>query len=295
LRHRTATSAIMVLLGAFVAPVALAQTADLVAVNGKVFTARDGAPPTQAFAVKEGRFIAVGSSAAIRARIGADTKVIDLGGRLVTPGLADGHFHNEGGGPGVDLSATRSIADLLAGVGAAAAKAKPGDLIVSNADWHEAQLKEQRLPTARELDTVAPSNPVVLVRGAHDYILNGSALREWNVTRDTPVPTGGAITRSTDGELTGELVDNAKALVSLPPPAAVTVADVLATQRRLNAYGITSVRVPGGYKGEFFQALDAILEARREGAPQPALQHIPARPGRPRSGAHPRDHRQVAA
>src|ERR1700719_1229069 len=75
---------------------ALAQTADLVVVNGKVFTARARAPPTQAFAGKDGRFVAVGSSAAIRARIGADTKVIDAGGRFGTPGLAHGDFHNGG-------------------------------------------------------------------------------------------------------------------------------------------------------------------------------------------------------
>jgi predicted amidohydrolase YtcJ len=265
LRHRTATFAITVLFGAFVAPVALAQTADLVAVNGKVFTARDGAPPTQAFAVKDGRFIAVGSSAAVRARIGADTKVIDLGGRFVTPGLADGHFHNEGGGPGVDLSATRSIADLLAAVRAAAAGAKPGELIVSNSDWHEAQLKEQRLPLANELDRVAPAHPVVLVRGGHDYILNSAALRRWSISEATAVPEGGAITRGPKGELTGELVDNAKRLVDLPPAPAVTVADVLTTQRKVNAFGITSVRIPGSYKGEFFQALEAILKARRAG------------------------------
>jgi hypothetical protein len=114
---------------AFAATAALGQTADLVAVNGRVFTARVGAPLTQSFAVKDGRFIAVGSSAAIRARIGPDTKIIDLGGRFVVPGLADGHFHNEGGGPGIDLSATRSIADLLAAVGAAAAETIPGDVV----------------------------------------------------------------------------------------------------------------------------------------------------------------------
>jgi predicted amidohydrolase YtcJ len=264
-RQRTATFVAIIFVCAFAATAALGQTADLVAVNGRVFTARVGAPLTQSFAIKDGRFIAVGSSAAIRARIGPDTKIIDLGGRFVVPGLADGHFHNEGGGPGIDLSATRSIADLLTTVGAAAAETKPGDLVVSNSDWHEAQLREQRLPLATELDRVSPDNPVVLIRGGHDYILNSAALRHWKISKDTPVPDGGAISRDAKGELTGELVDNAKRLVSLPPPKAVTVADVLTTQRKLNAYGITSVRIPGSYKGEFFQALDTILAARRAG------------------------------
>jgi predicted amidohydrolase YtcJ len=264
-RRRTATFVAIMYVCAFAATAALGQTADLVAVNGRVFTARVGAPLTQSFAVKDGRFIAVGSSAAIRARIGPDTKIIDLGDRFVVPGLADGHFHNEGGGPGIDLSATRSIADLVAAVGVAAAEAKPGDLIVSNSDWHEAQLREQRLPLATELDRVSAANPVVLVRGGHDYILNSAALRHWKISKDTPVPDGGAISRDASGELTGELVDNAKRLVSLPPPKAVTVADVLTTQRKLNAYGITNVRIPGSYKGEFFQALDTILAVRRAG------------------------------
>jgi predicted amidohydrolase YtcJ len=241
------------------------QSADIVAINGKVFTARDSAEPAQGFAVKGEKFIAVGSTEAMRAYVGANTRVIDLAGRFVVPGLADGHFHNEGGGDGVDLSATRSIAELLTAVGTAAAQAKPGDVIISNSDWHEAQLKEQRLPLASELDRVSPANPVVLVRGGHDYILNSAALRHWNIGKNTPVPDGGAITRDANGDLTGELVDNAKGLVTLPPPRAVSVTDVLTTQRKLNAFGITSVRVPGSYKGEFFQALDAILAARRAG------------------------------
>jgi predicted amidohydrolase YtcJ len=242
------------------------QPADTVVTNAKVFTARDGAEIAQAFAIRGERFIAVGGAEEMRAHVGANTRVLDLNGRFVVPGLADGHFHNEGGGPGVDLSATRSIADLLAAVAAAVATAERGAIVVSNSDWHEAQLREKRLPLATELDRVSPANPVVLVRGGHDYILNPAALRHWNIDKNTKAPEGGAITRDASGELTGELVDNAKRLVTLAPPKPVTVEDVLATQRKVNAFGITSVRIPGNYKGEFFQALDAILAARRQGA-----------------------------
>jgi hypothetical protein len=104
--HRIAAFVTVALLCVGSAGLAGAQTADLVAVNGKVFTARDGAPLAQALAVKDGRFVAVGSNYVARAYIGADTEVIDLGGRLVTPGLGDAHFHNEGGGGGIDLSAS---------------------------------------------------------------------------------------------------------------------------------------------------------------------------------------------
>jgi predicted amidohydrolase YtcJ len=245
---------------------AQAQTADLVILNGKVFTADAGSSLVQGFAVRDGRFIAVGSSAAMQAHVGPGSKVIDLHGRFVTPGLADGHLHNEGGGPGVDLSGARSLADLFDAVGRAARETTPGKPIISNNDWHEAQLKEQRLPTAQELDQVAPVNPVVLIRGGHEYILNSVALRLWNITRFTPSPSGGEIGKGADGELNGELVDNARQLVKLPPPASVGIENVLATQRKLNAYGITSVRIPGSYRGDFFQALGAMLDARKAGA-----------------------------
>ena len=143
--HRIAALVTVALLCLGAASEARAQSADLVAFNGKVFTARDGASLAQAFAVKDGRFVLVGPTYNIRTHIGADTKVVDLGGRFVVPGLGDAHFHNEGGGAGIDLSATRSIADLLAAVGAAAARAKPGELIVSNSDWHEAQFRDLQL------------------------------------------------------------------------------------------------------------------------------------------------------
>lgn len=265
-RARTLMACAIASLAMAAAPGAFAQTADLVFVNGKVFTADAGSSIAQGFAVKDGRFIAVGSSAAMQEHIGAGSQVIDLQGRLVTPGLSDGHLHNEGGGPGIDLSGARSLSELLDAVRRAAADTAPGKPIVSNNDWHEAQLKEQRLPTASELDLAAPMNPVVLVRGGHEYILNSVALRLWNISKFTPSPAGGEIGKSPDGELNGELVDNARHLVTLPAAPPVGIENVLATQRKLNAYGITSARIPGSYRGDFFQALDAMLEARRSGA-----------------------------
>jgi predicted amidohydrolase YtcJ len=239
--------------------------ADVVFINGKVFTADARSAIVQAFAVKGDRFVAAGSNAAIQAHVGGATKVVDLHGRLVVPGLADGHFHNEGGGPGIDLSQARTLADLLAAVATAAKGANPGDLILSNADWHEAQLKEKRLPLASELDAAAPKNPVVLVRGGHEMILNTMALRKFNITRDTKSPEGGVIRKGPDGEPNGEIFDNAKKLVEVPRPKPVSLDDVLATQKKLNAYGITAVRIPGAYRGDMLADYKLIKEAREKG------------------------------
>jgi hypothetical protein len=236
--------------------------AEAVFVNAKVVTVDAKSSIAQAMAVRGGRFVAVGSNADVEGWVGSGTKVIDLGGRTVVPGLSDAHLHNEGGGPGIDLSMTRSIADLLAKVSDAAKTAKPGDVLVSNNDWHEAQLAEQRLPLATELETAAPGIPLVLVRGGHDYILNTTALAKWGITKDTPVPPGGAITKDANGELTGELVDAAKQLVTLPPPAPVSANDLLRTQKKLNAYGIVNVRLPGSYRGDMFSDYQLLKQLR---------------------------------
>ena len=229
-------------------PAAALAAPDAIFINGKVFTAEDNARTVTAFAVEGSRFTATGSDADIRKLAGSATRIIDLKGRFVTPGLTDAHFHTEGGGPDVDLSGAQTLADVFAAIKAAADKAKPGDIILTNSDWHERQLKDQRLPLATELDKVAPNNPVVVVRGGHSYILNTMALNKWNITPETEAPAGGQITKDDSGKLTGELLDRAKYLVKLPPAPAITTADVLTTQKVLNSYGITSVRVIGSYK-----------------------------------------------
>src|SRR5271163_1354251 len=215
------------------APAASPAPADLVFVNGKVFTADEADHVVQGFAVAGDRFVAAGTDSDVRRYVGPQTKVIDLKGHFVSPGITDDHFHNEGGGPGVDLSHVRSLGELLTTVANAAAAAPADTVIVSNSDWHEAQLKEQRLPTAEELEQAASDKPVVLVRGGHEYILNTSALKKWNISKDTPVPAGGQISRNASGELTGELFDEARTLVTLPRPKQVDMDDILATQKAL--------------------------------------------------------------
>jgi predicted amidohydrolase YtcJ len=249
------------------AGVAAAQSpppADIVFINGKVFTADDGDRVVQGFAVKGDRFVAAGTDDDVRRYAGPQTRVIDLKGRFVSPGITDDHFHNEGGGSGVDLSHVRSLGELLTTVANAAAAAPADAVIVSNSDWHEAQLKEQRLPTAEEIEQAAPGKPVVLVRGGHEYILNSTALKKWNVTKDTPVPAGGQISRNEAGELTGELFDEAKALVSLPRPKPVGMDDILATQKAVAPYGMTALRIPGSYKGDMIAAYRLMKQAEAE-------------------------------
>ncbi len=220
-------------------------SADAVYTNGKVVTVDGKSSVAEGIAVKDGRFLRVGTNVEVLAFKGLTTSVVDLKGRTVIPGLTDSHFHDAGGGPGVDLSKTRSLAELFAKVSEAAAAAAPGTVVVSNSDWHEAQLAEKRLPTAAELEAAAPGVPVILVRGGHSYFLNNTALAKYGITPATPVPPGGAIPQDAQGNLTGELTDTARTLAPLPPAPPVTVADMIAQQKVINSYGLTSVRMPG--------------------------------------------------
>ena len=222
---------------------------DLVLFNGKVITVDRNFSTHQAVAVIGDRIMAVGNDDQMKTVAGSATRMIDLEGRTVIPGLMDNHLHGAGGGPGVDLSHARSMADVTAGLQARVQASKPGDLIVSNSDWHEAQLQEQSLPLRDDLDRIAPQNPVVLVRGGHEYILNSWALARWGITESTPQPAGGRITRYDNGRLNGELVDTAKALVRLPPAPPRTpqqqIDDRIADYKKLNEAGLTSIRHPG--------------------------------------------------
>src|SRR5262245_54642929 len=239
---------IFVLVGLLVAGnTLLTQTKapDLIIVNARIYTVDSRFSTAEAVAVADGKFTAVGTTAQIRKLSGPATRIMDAGGKTIVPGLQDNHLHNAGGGPGVDLFNARTLDDMLTRIAARAKEAKPGDVVITNPDWHEAQLKEQRLPYRKDLDKIAPKVPVVVVRGGHEYVLNSAALNKWHIDKATPEPAAGRISRDENGELNGELIDRAKARVTLPPEPKPGPAYLLEEHKKLNAAGLTSIRYPG--------------------------------------------------
>ena len=239
--------------------------ADLVLLGGSVVTLSE-AGVAEGIAIRGDRIVAVGSSSEVRAYVGPETRVVELDGRSVIPGLADNHFHGIGGGPGVDLSRTRSIADVVEAVAARAAEIRAGEVIRTNSDWHEGQLAEQTLPYRDDLDRATSDHAVVVVRGGHEYILNSAVLARWSIDESTPAVSGGRIGRYEDGRLNGELVDRAKNFVVLPPVPERSEADMLAalaeSHRTLNSRGLTSIRYPGSSPFQY-SALQQLKETER--------------------------------
>jgi len=238
---------------------------DLLLHNGTVVTLDGDSLIAEAIAIRGNRVVAVGTNEDILSLAGTETQQIDLEGQTVVPGFADNHYHGIGGGPGVDLSSTRRLDQVLEVISNKASETPPGEVIFSNRDWHEGQLEEQRLPYRDDLDRAAPDLPVVVVRGGHEYILNSAALTRWDIDESTESPEGGSIGRYGDGRLNGELVDAAKSLVTLPPGAAPVAdyqpASLLAEHRRLNQAGLTSIRYAGGNQDVY----DALSELNSGG------------------------------
>ncbi len=201
--------------------------------------------------------------------IGAKTRVVDLKGRTVIPGLHDSHMHTMNGGQNelaVSLAKACSIADVQAAFAARAATTQKGAWILGGSGWHENQLAEGRLPVRQELDAVTPDNPVYLRRGGHVAVVNSSGLKLANITKDTPNPRNGIIVRDpTSGEPTGVLVERAAfnmVLNLVPPPSRDDrVKGLKLFNGKLNRFGITATLEPGLSLDE----ISAYMELWRQG------------------------------
>jgi predicted amidohydrolase YtcJ len=244
---------------------------ELILVNGRIHTVDDRTPTATAVAIRDGRFVAVGSDEEIRALAGAATRIEDLQGAAVVPGLIDAHNHLQTTGQmlrEVRLYDTRAIPEIVERVAARVAETPKGEWIVGRG-WDESLLAEKRHPNRHDLDAVSPDNPVVIHRVWNKLVCNTAALRAAGIDRETPDPPAdvlysGSFERDEQGEPTGLFRDRAKEMITnhIPAPSEeARVAAVAEASRAYNAVGLTGVAEPGLYPEE----IRAFHRARREG------------------------------
>ncbi|MEK6571417.1 MAG: amidohydrolase [Bacteroidota bacterium] len=224
------------------------DTADLVFINGKIWTVDSTRPLAEAVAIAGERIVEAGSSEFIKGFIGPKTKVIDLKGRLMLPGFIDNHTHFVNGGfqlNSIDLRLARDEKEFSKLI-TAWAKQHP-DRWITGGDWDHERWPGGNLPTKELIDQFTPETPVFVNRlDGHMALANSCALKLAGVTKNTTDPPGGTIVRDrVTGEPTGILKDNAMSLVYriVPEP---TEEDRLSAARRAleeaRRYGLTSIQ-----------------------------------------------------
>jgi predicted amidohydrolase YtcJ len=219
---------------------------DSIFTNGKIITADPDFSVVNAVAIRDGRFVAVGTAEEVGPLAGPSTVIVDLKGSTVLPGLIDTHAHVERAGLikyTVQLNDVTSVAQALTRISEHAAETPRGRWI-RGAQWHPvSQLTEKRFLTREELDRAAPDHPVCLPIG-HFTLVNSKALALAGITKDTPDPDGGIIHRDkTTGEPNGTLEESAEDLVSnlLPDWSEDERVDQMKyAMQYFNGFGLTS-------------------------------------------------------
>jgi predicted amidohydrolase YtcJ len=225
---------------------------DLILINGTVITVDPSDSIAQGIAIRNGTIAAVGSNERIRALAGSQTRVLDLKGRAVTPGLIDSHVHFSEAATmyTIDLSGSSvtKMADVLGLVADRVKTAKPGEW-VQGRGWDEGKLAERRYITAADLDKVAPDNPVWLQQTTGHYgVANSAALRIAGVERETKDPPAGTIDRDGRGNPSGVLKEAAQQLVvsKIPPLTREQQKNgILKMIEDFNREGMTGAKDPG--------------------------------------------------
>jgi predicted amidohydrolase YtcJ len=230
---------------------------DLILHRGLFTTLDRGNPTASAVAIKDGVFTAVGHDQEVMKLAGLSTKVIDLRGRRVLPGLIDNHLHIIRGGLNFNMElrwdGVWSLADAMAMLRKQVAITPPPQWVRVVGGFTEHQFAEKRLPTIDELNAAAPDTPVFILHLYDRAILNAAALRAVGYTKDTPQPPGGEIVRDAKGNPTGLLLAKPNAnilyatLAKGPKlPFDYQVNSTRHFMRELNRLGVTGAIDAGG-------------------------------------------------
>jgi hypothetical protein len=225
-----------------------ADGVSVILVNGKVWTENPAQPIAQAVALDGSIITAVGDDAEIRKLAGPDTRVIDLGGRLLLPGFNDAHVHFLPGGESlssVKLGDANSPLEFKERI-AEFAKTLPEGAWLRNGDWDHTRWNPPALPNHQLIDEACGDHPALLWRlDGHMALANALALKLAGVDRNTKDVPGGEIERDKDGNPTGILKDAATALVErVMPPLSSEEEDraMEAAMREAALHGVTSVQ-----------------------------------------------------
>lgn len=245
--------------------------ADIVLRGGPIWCGRQEGV-VEALALWGDKVLAAGKDAEIASLIGPSTRVIDLAGRLATPGLNDSHLHLISVGLTMDWvdarpAAAPTLDALLGQIAARAAKSKPGEWVLARG-YDQTKLDTGRHPFREELDGAAPNNPVMLVRTCgHISIVNSLALELGGIDETSPTPPGGLIEQQ-NGRLTGLLAENARAPVKAAIPAPNEEQLLAAIERGgqyLLSLGITSCMDAAVGMVTGFNEIAAYHKAKRDG------------------------------
>jgi len=252
------------------------QQADLIVLNGRLATQDERRSFATAAAIKDGRFVAVGSDQEILAHRGVSSKVIDLKGKTVIPGLNDSHSHPIRGGLNYNLElrwdGVPSLADALRMLKEQAQRTPAPQWVRVVGGWSEFQFKERRLPTLDEINAAAPDTPVFILHLYAQAMLNKAALRAVGYIKDTPDPPGGQIQRDKQGNPTGLLIAKPNAMILYSTLAKgpklgfnEQVNSSRHFMRELNRLGVTSVVDAGGGFQNYPDDYKVIEQLHRDG------------------------------
>lgn len=249
---------------------------ELILFNGRFTTLDKSQPTATAVAIRDGRFTGVGSDSEINQLKTDSTRMVDLKGRSVLPGLIDNHLHIIRGGLNFNMElrwdGVRSLATAMEMLKAQVAVTPPPQWVRVVGGFTEHQFDEKRLPTIEELNAVAPDTPVFMLHLYDRAMLNGAALRVVGYTKDTPEPPGGEIVRDSAGNPTGLLLakPNAGILYAtlargprLPPDYQLN--STRHFMRELNRLGVTGAIDAGGGSQNFPEDYEVIQKLDAEG------------------------------